>query len=66
MPDDRVLLNDAVKYLMKETGRTRRQAEALLKQELKSGRIRVTGVRADTGEVEEIPVEVFQSIPTEH
>jgi hypothetical protein len=66
MSEDRMLLNDAVKYLMKTTGRTRRQAEALIAQELKSGRIRAEGVRTDTGEVEEIPVEVFQSIPTEH
>ena len=63
---DRTSLNEAVKYLMKTTGRTRRQAEQRLLQALKSGELKATGVRAGMSIPEEIPAEVFRSIPAEH
>ena len=65
-PDERVLLDDAVRYIMQATGRTRRQAEARLLQALKSGELTASGI-PEGGEIaEEIPAEVFQAIPTEH
>ena len=73
--DGHMLLSDAVEYLMKRTGRTRRQAEQAILQHLKSGAIRSRGevVVQDlaTGEVEElgvqdIPAEAYRSIPSEH
>jgi hypothetical protein len=64
--DDYVSLNDAVKHIMKATGRTRRQAEAVVKQAAKSGAVRLRGVNTRTGEEEEIPVEYLAQIPTEH
>lgn len=72
---DRMSLNDAVKHVMKATGRTRRQAEQAVLQALKSGDIRacgecvvtdpVTGQQDNEG-VQDIPVEFFRSIPSEH
>ena len=68
-------LNDAVEYVMKRTGRTRRQAEQAILQKLKSGKIRTRGevVVTDplTGEqeslgVQDIPAEAFRDIPSEH
>jgi hypothetical protein len=73
--EDYMLLNDAVKHVMKATGRTRRQAEQAVLQALKSGEVRARGevqvTDPATGEVEnhgvqDIPVEVFQSIPSQH
>ena len=64
--DDYVSLNDAVKHIMKATGRTRRQAEAMVTQALKAGKVRARGVNAATGEEGEIPVEVFRRVPSEH
>ena len=73
--DGHILLNDAVNYLMKTTGRTRRQAQQAILQGLKSGAIRSRGELTvedvATGEVEElgvqdIPAEVYRSIPSEH
>jgi hypothetical protein len=75
MSGDYMLLNDAVKHIMKATGKTRRQAEQALLQALKSGKVRARGeaVVTDpaTGEeenlgVEDIPAETFRSIPSEH
>lgn len=72
---ERVSLNDAVKMLMKKTGRTRRQAEQAILQALKSGAIEATGepvvYDSKTGEAETlsrrpIPKEVFADIPAEH
>jgi hypothetical protein len=65
---EHMLLNDVVKYLMKTTGRTRRQAEQRILQALKSGEIQARGVpvgEEDLGPVA-IPAEVFQDIPSEH
>ncbi|HEY1881234.1 MAG TPA: hypothetical protein VGG68_15005 [Caulobacteraceae bacterium] len=70
--DDTVSLNEAVKYIMKATGRTRRQAEAMLVQAMKSGDVRVTGVPVDpvTGEEgERVPIEpavLQERSPTRH
>jgi hypothetical protein len=73
--DDRMSLNDAVKHVMKATGRSRRQAEQCVLQALKAGKVRAWGEVhvADplTGEEENhgvhpIPAEVFQRIPSEH
>lgn len=67
--DDYMSLNDAVKHVMKVTGKTRRQAEAAILRELKKGSIEAWGVPVVDGvelPVENIPPEVFQSIPTEH
>jgi hypothetical protein len=73
--DGQMLLNDAVKYVMKMTGRTRRQAEQAILQHLKSGSIRSRGelVVEDraTGKVKsfgtrDIPAEFYRSIPSEH
>jgi len=65
---ERMLLNDAVKYLMKQTGRTRRQAEQTILQALKSGKIKAQGIAVDEEDLgpQDIPVEVFQSIQSEH
>ena len=65
MDEDSLSLDDAVKLMMKKTGRTRRQAEQRLLQALKAGEIRATGVVEDGGR-EEIPAEVFRSVPAEH
>jgi hypothetical protein len=64
--DDYMDLNEAVKHIMKATGKTRRQAEAAVKQAAKSGAVRLRGVNTRTGEEEEIPVEVLAQIPSEH
>ena len=72
-----MLLADTVEYLMRETGRTRRQAQAALLQALKSGAVRSRGVLMvvdpvtgeeveETGEPEDIPAEFYRNIPTEH
>jgi hypothetical protein len=70
-----MLLNDAVEYVMKATGRTRRQAEQAVLQALKSGAVRARGevevTDPMTGEVENlgvqaIPVEIFRDIPSKH
>jgi hypothetical protein len=66
MPDERMLLNDVVKYLMKTTGRTRRQAERLLIAKLKSGEVKAEGIPAGGVDPEPIPTKVFQSIPWEN
>jgi hypothetical protein len=63
-----MLLNDAVKYVMKATGRTRRQAEQHVLRALKSGEVRARGITVGEEDLgpQEIPVEVFQAIPSEH
>ena len=63
-----ISLNDAVKRYMKATGRTRRQAEAALLQALKSGKVEARGIAVGEEDLgpQTIPVEVFQSIPSEH
>ncbi len=64
MTDETVLLNDAVKSVMKTTRRNRRQAERFLLQALKLGKLRATGV-VESGDRVEIPIEAFSSVPTE-
>lgn len=67
MPNDEFMtLDQAVRLLMKRTGRTRRQAEQAILQKLKSGEIRAQGIPAGGEDPEEIPVDVFRAIPSEH
>ena len=74
-PGDYMSLKDTVEYVMKATGKTRRQARQAVLQAMKSGAVRVraevvvtdtlTGEEEDLG-VQDIPGEAFRDIPSEH
>ena len=69
MSKDYVGLDDAVKEVMRRTGRTRKQAEAFLLQLLKSGKLHARGELIEDGENRgrmEVPVEVWNDAPWEH
>lgn len=57
-------LNEAVKHIMKATGKTRRQAEAALLQEMKKGTVQTRGQRIGPGGedlgVHDIDPEIYQ------
>jgi hypothetical protein len=61
-------LDKIVKYIMKTTRRTRRQAEQFILQKLKSGEVQARGIAVGAEDLgpQPIPVEVFQAIPSEH
>jgi hypothetical protein len=72
---EHMLLSEAVEYVMKATGKTRRQAQAAILQALKSGalpaRAEVVVTDPATGEednlgVQPVPVEVWSGVRTEH
>ena len=73
--DGHIGLADAVEYLMRETGRTRRQAKQAILQALKAGTVRArgevvledaaTGERYELGD-QDLGPEVFENIPSEH
>ena len=68
-------LKDTVEYVMKATGKTRRQAQQAVLQAMKSGAVRVraevvvtdtlTGEEENQG-VQDIPAGFFRHIPSEH
>jgi hypothetical protein len=59
-------MEEAIRYVMKVTGKTRRQARQALLEKFKSGEIRSFTVNPATGEPEPVPVEAWGWVATEH
>jgi hypothetical protein len=69
MADGFMQADEAIQHIMKSTGKSRRQAQALLMSALKAGRVRSFGKPVIDGEVyeeEPIPVEFWRGVASEH
>jgi len=53
---------ETIKYIMSVTGKTRRQAEAELRDKLASGELHATGINPKTGVREQVPIGAFPRI----
>jgi hypothetical protein len=54
--------DDAVRLIMQKTGRTRRQAKALLIEQCRQGNVKAMGVGIKTGRKEIIPPAAFPAV----
>lgn len=55
-------IDDAVEYVMRVTGKTRRQAKHAIIEMARSGKLRAVGVNPDTNEHEAIPPEAWPKV----
>jgi hypothetical protein len=63
MADDKqISIDEAVELIMRNTGKTRRQARQALVEYCRSGKLRATGINPETGEREIIPPEAWPAI----
>ena len=60
--DDWMDIEDAVKHLMKVTGKTRRQAKHVLAEYARQGKLATSGINPETGERELIPPEAWPAV----
>lgn len=54
--------DEAVTYVMRATGKSRRQATAALIEKCRQGAIRATGLNAETDDRETVPPAYFPSV----
>jgi hypothetical protein len=59
---EQIDINEAVEIIMRNQGKTRRQARAMLVAALSDGRLPATGVNPHTGERELIPPEAWPKV----
>jgi hypothetical protein len=58
--DDRwMTFEEAIQWVMKQTGKTHRQAKAALNEKCRQGKIRAVGTNLRTGQRETVPPGVF-------
>ena len=64
MSDDDPFMNieDAVTYVMRVTGKTRRQAKYAIVEMARSGKLRAVGINPHTNEREAIPPEAWPKV----
>jgi hypothetical protein len=65
MPDDQramIDFNEAIELIMQRTGRSRRQARAVLIEACRQGKVPASGIHPRTGKREVIPPECFPKI----
>lgn len=58
---DELTLNEAVNYMMKLTGKTRREAKAALVEAFRKGNLKLQA-HGPNGEIVEVPKEIFQGV----
>jgi hypothetical protein len=62
MTDKMMSMDEAVDWIVHSTGKSRRQAKAMLVEACRKGEVRAVGVREDTGEREAIPPDAWPEI----